>query len=95
MSHLFPDEFDGERVLSVRVGRSCLEAFLDGLDLLRDGRQHSLLQTIELVEAAPSADLAQANEDSAHGLKVNEMELHYTKYILTLKWFNILLTVKF
>jgi hypothetical protein len=70
----------------MRVGRSCLETFLDGLDLLRDGRQHSLLQTIELVEAAPSADLAQANEDSAHGLKFNSNDI---KYILSSEQFII------
>jgi hypothetical protein len=42
---------------------------LDGLDLLRHGRQHPLLETVELVEAAPSAHLAEADEDAAHGLK--------------------------
>ena len=43
---------------------------MNRLNLLRDGRQHPLLQTIELVEATPRADLTQADEDAAHGLEV-------------------------
>ena len=34
-----------------------LECLLDGLDLLRDGRQHPLLQTVKLVKTAPGAHL--------------------------------------
>jgi hypothetical protein len=56
-SNLFSDELNNQRALGVDVSRTSLEALLDGLDLLRHGREHSLLQSVELVEAAPSADL--------------------------------------
>lgn len=46
-----------------------LEGLLNLLDLLRHGRQHALLQTVEFVETAPRADLAQPDENSTHGLK--------------------------
>lgn len=55
---------------SVSVGVAVLpQGDLDVLDLLGDGRQHSLFQTVELVEAAPGSYLAQTHEDTAHGLK--------------------------
>ncbi len=44
---------------------------LDVLDLLGHGRQHALLQTVELVEAAPGAHLTQTHKDAAHRLKHN------------------------
>ncbi|KAH6607744.1 hypothetical protein Trco_004057 [Trichoderma cornu-damae] len=47
-----------------------LQAELDVLDLLRNGRQDPLLETVKLVEAAPRTDLADAQEDAAHGLEV-------------------------
>ncbi len=50
-----------------------LQTKLDILDLLRDGRQDTLLQTVELVEAAPRADLADTEEDAAHGLEVERV----------------------
>ena len=46
-----------------------LKRLLDGLDLLGAGGEHTLLQTIELVEAAPRAHLAQTHKDTAHGLE--------------------------
>ena len=37
-------------------------------------RQHSLFQTVELIEAAPGTTLDQANEDMTHGLDVQALE---------------------
>lgn len=51
-----------------------LQRVLDGLDLHGDGRQHRLLQAVELVEAAPGAALDQAHEDPAHRLHVDALE---------------------
>lgn len=45
------------------------QGHLDVLDLLGDSRQHSLLQTIELIETAPGSHLTQTHEDTTHGLK--------------------------
>ena len=49
--------------------RLILECLLDCLDLLRASRQHALLQSIELVEAAPCAHLTQTHKDTAHSLQ--------------------------
>ncbi len=43
---------------------------LDGLYLLADGGEGSLLEPVELVEAAPGAHLAQAHKDPAHRLEI-------------------------
>lgn len=54
----------------VSVGVTVLpQCHLNILDLLGDSRQHSLLQTVKFVKAAPSAHLAQTHEDTTHGLK--------------------------
>lgn len=45
------------------------EGFLYGLDLLGDSRQHSLLQPVELIKAAPGSHLTQPHKDTTHGLK--------------------------
>lgn len=45
------------------------EGFLYGLDLLGDGGQHSLLQPVELIEAAPGSHLTQPHKDTTHGLE--------------------------
>ena len=50
-----------------------LERLLDHLYLLRHGRQHPLLQPVELVKAAPGPDLAQAHKDASHGLEVKRL----------------------
>ena len=47
--------------------------FLDGLNLLRDSGQHALLETIELVETSPSADLTQSDKDASHGLEIERL----------------------
>ena len=47
-----------------------LECLLDGLDLLGDSRQHSLLQTVELIKASPRPHLTQTDKDTPHGLEV-------------------------
>ena len=49
------------------------EAVLDGLDLHGHGREHRLLQAVELIKAAPSSTLHQAHEDATHGLHVNAL----------------------
>ena len=54
----------------VSVGVAVLpQGNLDVLHLLGDGREHSLFQTVELVEAAPCSHLAQTHKDTTHGLK--------------------------
>ena len=50
-----------------------LEAVLDGLDLHGHGREHRLLQPVELIEAAPRSALHQAHEDATHGLHVDAL----------------------
>mmetsp|Transcript_110735 Transcript_110735/g.352711 ORF Transcript_110735/g.352711 Transcript_110735/m.352711 type:complete len:877 (-) Transcript_110735:5495-8125(-) len=50
-----------------------LVAGLDRQDLFTHRRQDPLLKTVELVKAAPSADLAEADEDAAHGLEVETL----------------------
>ena len=44
---------------------------LDGLDLHRDGREHCLLETVELIKASPSTTLDQTYEYPAHWLYIN------------------------
>lgn len=60
------DEFD----LVLLVGQARGKPELDALDLLRYGTEDSLLKTVELVKAAPSANLTQADEDASHRLEV-------------------------
>ena len=45
-----------------------LEGLLDGLDLLTDGREHSLFQTVELIEAAPGPNLTETHKYPPHRL---------------------------
>lgn len=45
------------------------ECFLYGLDLLGDSWQHSLLQPVEFIEAAPGSHLTQPHKDTTHGLE--------------------------
>ena len=47
---------------------------LDGLNLYGQCRQHGLLQTVELIKAAPGTALDQINEDATHGLDVQTPE---------------------
>ena len=47
-----------------------LDSVLDNLDLLRDGRELHLEETVELIEAAPSTALDQTDEDATHRLVV-------------------------
>ena len=51
---------------------STAQRLLDALHLLRHGRQHPLLQAVELVKAAPGPHLAEPHEDAAHRLKREE-----------------------
>lgn len=62
----------------VSIGVAVLpQGHLDVLDLLGDSGEHSLLQTVELVKAAPSSHLTQTHEDTTHGLKkeINKRDL--------------------
>ena len=49
-----------------------LECLLNGLHLLGHSRQHSLLQTVELVKASPGAYLTQPDEYATHCLRGKE-----------------------
>ena len=66
---ILPDQLD----FRVRVLDECGETLLDGLDLLRDGTEDTLLETIELVEASPRADLTETDEDTTHCLEVERL----------------------
>jgi hypothetical protein len=59
--------------LGVGIGEAGTETELNALDLLRDGREDALLESVELVEASPSADLAETDEDAAHRLEVERL----------------------
>jgi hypothetical protein len=63
---ILPDQLD------LRVGILCQrsKSLLNRLNLLRNSTQNSLFQPIEFVETTPSANLAQANEYTAHGLEI-------------------------
>lgn len=70
--YLFAQEVTGVSVLPQRV--------LNGLDLHGHSRQHGFLQTIKLVEAAPSATLYQPHEDTTHRLHVDALHTHTHKF---------------
>ena len=83
LSYLLADELDADLRRCGRAAASLLlvaghgvllERLLDRLDLLRAGRQHALFQAVELVEAAPGAHLAQADEDSPHRLSEHQQQ---------------------
>mmetsp|Transcript_1997 Transcript_1997/g.5250 ORF Transcript_1997/g.5250 Transcript_1997/m.5250 type:complete len:276 (-) Transcript_1997:2227-3054(-) len=50
----------------VDVGRVVEQPLLDAENLLTHGAQDTFLETIELVEAAPGADLTETGENSSH-----------------------------
>ena len=43
---------------------------MDALYLLRDSTDDTLLETVELVEASPCANMTKTDEDTTHGLEV-------------------------
>ena len=49
------------------------KSLLDRLNLLRDGTEDALFQTIELIEASPCTDLTESDEDTTHGLEVERL----------------------
>ena len=55
-------------------GGASSEGSLDGLDLHGDGREHGLLQSVELIEAAPGPTLDDPNEDPSHALHINTLQ---------------------
>lgn len=58
------------------------QGFLYGLDLLGHGGQHSLLQPVELIEAAPGSHLTQPHKDTTHGLEEKyKIDNGYTMYM--------------
>lgn len=60
----------------VAVGVGMLsQGFLDALNLLRNCREHSLLQSVELIKAAPRAHLAKSHKDASHCLQ-GEGKIH-------------------
>ena len=56
--------------LRIRILDILLESDLDILDLLRNGGQNPLLQTIELVETTPSTNLTDTQKDPTHRLEI-------------------------
>lgn len=46
------------------------QSFLDALNLLRNSREHTLLQSVELIKAAPCTYLAKSHKDASHCLHV-------------------------
>ena len=50
------------------------DGVLNGLNLYGHHRQHGLLQTVELIKAAPGTALDQTNEDATRGLDVQALE---------------------
>lgn len=66
----------------VSVGVAVLpQGHLDVLDLLGDGREHSLLQTVKLVKTAPCSHLAQTHEDTTHGLREKKNRLKKKRFV--------------
>ena len=53
----------------VRLRGRC-ERVLNRLDLLRDARQHMLVEAIKLVKAAPGTDAAQPHKEAAHRTQI-------------------------
>lgn len=49
------------------------ETGLNDQDLLGDSGQHSLFESVELVKAAPSADLAKTDKDPAHSIAIERL----------------------
>ena len=49
------------------TGQLSEHSLLDSQDLLRASRKDSLFQSVELIEAAPRADLAETSENTTHG----------------------------
>lgn len=61
----------------VTIGVAVLpQSDLDVLNLLRNSRQHPLLQSVKLVKAAPGTDLTQTDKDASHGL-TGQTSRHY------------------
>lgn len=48
--------------------RHVFQGLLYGLNLLGDSRQHSLLQSVELVKTAPGPNLTKPHKDTTHSL---------------------------
>lgn len=66
---------DGRTAVSVGVA-VLSQGHLDELHLLGHGRQHPLLQTIELVKAAPGSHLTQTHKDTTHSLEKKKKKTH-------------------
>lgn len=69
---------------AVSIGVAVLpQGHLDELHLLGDGGQHPLLQTIELVKAAPRSHLTQTHKDTTHSLENTE---HIHMMVMMWRW---------
>jgi hypothetical protein len=53
---------------------------LDHQDLLGACGEHTLLETVELIEATPSAHLAETNEDTTHSVEIEGLIAIEDKY---------------
>jgi hypothetical protein len=63
------NQLDGALVALDELGQPNLNA----LNLLRDGRQDTFVQPVELIETAPCTDLTKPNENATHSLKVESL----------------------
>lgn len=59
--------------LVVWIRQAGAKSELNTLNLLRDGRENSFFQSIELVKAAPRADLAKADKNATHRLEIERL----------------------
>ena len=66
---LAPDKID----LRVWIGHALAQANLNVLNLLRNGGEDALLQSVELVETSPGTHLRDTEEDATHGLEVESV----------------------
>lgn len=57
------------------------QGFLDALNLLWNGRQHALLQPVELIKTAPCTHLAKSYKDASHCLHTDK-KIHWSSTIL-------------
>lgn len=63
---ILPNELD----FSIRILDQRRETLLYRLNLLRNGTKNALFQSVKLIKAAPSADLAKTNENTTHSFEV-------------------------
>ena len=71
-THILVDLHILSHKLDLRIGvldKRC-KTLLDGLDLLRNSTENTLLESIELIKASPRSNLTKTNENTTHGLEI-------------------------